>query len=97
MSASVASTTHPTVDIDYERLAEELASRIAQMLPGTSAGELIGIEEVAALTGYARSSIYRLVNDLPGFPQPTKLGAGTSPLRWRRGSVLAWIAEHGQR
>ena len=52
--------------------------------------KLISIEKLADyLGGVGRSTIYRHINTLPGFPQPVKIGAAT---RFRRSDVERYIA-----
>ncbi len=51
--------------------------------------KLLNIDELAeALGGIGRSSIYRHIKNLPGFPQPVKIGAAT---RFRESDVQAYI------
>lgn len=47
---------------------------------------LIGIDEVAALTGFARVTVQQ--RRLKGFPTPLE---GVRLLKWRLGDVRAWI------
>lgn len=44
--------------------------------------------DVEALTGLARSTMYRLIAD-GDFPRPVKIGA--QAVAWRERDVLAWI------
>ncbi len=51
--------------------------------------KLLNIVELAeALGGIGRASIYRHIKNLPGFPQPVKIGAAT---RFRESDVQAYI------
>ncbi len=51
--------------------------------------KLLNIVELAeALGGIGRASIYRHIKNLPGFPQPVKIGAAT---RFRESDVQAFI------
>ncbi len=51
--------------------------------------KLVTLDELAeALGGLGRSSIYRHIKSLPGFPQPLKVGAAT---RFRLSDVQAFI------
>lgn len=51
--------------------------------------KLLNIDELAeALGGIGRSSIYRHIKNLPGFPQVVKIGAAT---RFRESDVQAFI------
>ena len=55
---------------------------------------LLNIDELAAaLGGMGRASIYRHIKNLPGFPQPVKVGAAT---RFRESDVQAYIAGIGE-
>jgi len=54
--------------------------------------KLLNIDELAeALGGIGRSSIYRHIKNLPGFPQVVKIGAAT---RFRESDVQAYIREN---
>jgi len=54
--------------------------------------KLLNIDELAeALGGIGRSSIYRHIKNLPGFPQVVKIGAAT---RFRESDVQAYISEN---
>lgn len=51
--------------------------------------KLLNIDDLAeALGGIGRASIYRHIKNLPGFPQPVKVGAAT---RFRDSDVQAFI------
>lgn len=53
---------------------------------------LIGVAEVAALTGFAETTIQQ--RRIKGFPSPL---AGVRRLKWRLGDIRAWIrARTGQ-
>ena len=55
----------------------------------TMTDKLLNIVELAeALGGIGRASIYRHIKNLPGFPQPVKIGAAT---RFRESDVQAYI------
>lgn len=47
---------------------------------------LIGVEEVAALTGFAEITVQQ--RKIKGFPNPL---AGVRRLKWRLGDIRAWI------
>lgn len=47
---------------------------------------LLGVEEVAELTGFARCTVQQ--KKIKGFPTPL---AGIRRLKWRLGDVRAWI------
>ena len=56
---------------------------------------LLTIDQLAeALGGIGRSSIYRHIKNLPGFPQPVKIGAAT---RFRASDVQAFIEGRSHR
>lgn len=51
--------------------------------------KLLNIDDLAeTLGGIGRASIYRHIKNLPGFPQPVKVGAAT---RFRDSDVQAFI------
>ncbi len=51
--------------------------------------QLIQLRELSCqLGGISRASIYRHIKNLPGFPQPIKIGAAT---RFRLSEVQAYI------
>lgn len=56
---------------------------------------LIRINEVAAIVGLARPTIYKLLRQPEsGFPQPVKLSDSTArgaPVAWVLGEVQAWV------
>ena len=55
--------------------------------------KLVTLDELAdALGGLGRSSIYRHIKSLPGFPQPLKVGKAT---RFRLSDVQAFIRSEG--
>jgi excisionase family DNA binding protein len=49
---------------------------------------LLTIDQVATRLGIGRSTVYRHIDQLPGFPQPVKIGAAT---RFRQSDVDAFI------
>ena len=55
---------------------------------------LLRLEEVMAITGLGRSTIYRYLrrrsSSLPDFPQPLKVGVRA--VRWRESEIRAWVA-----
>lgn len=56
--------------------------------------KLVTIAELSiALGGISRPSIYRHIKNLPGFPQPVKIGAST---RFRKSDVVAFIERADQ-
>jgi len=51
---------------------------------------LLKLDELSqALGGIGRASIYRHIKNVPGFPQPVKIGAAT---RFRQSDVEAFIS-----
>jgi predicted DNA-binding transcriptional regulator AlpA len=54
--------------------------------------KLLTIDDLAkVLGGLGRASIYRHIKNLPGFPQPVKIGAAT---RFRESEVQAFLSGH---
>lgn len=51
--------------------------------------KLLRVAEVEAATGLDRSTIYRLIKDDAGFPEPIQLTARS--VAWRASEVAAWI------
>ena len=51
--------------------------------------KLLSLEDVKALTGASRDSIYRWMRSR-GFPRPIKLGLKSN--RWLESEVLEWVA-----
>jgi predicted DNA-binding transcriptional regulator AlpA len=50
---------------------------------------LLSIPQLAeALGGFSRATVYRHIDNIPGFPQPLKVGAAT---RFRESDVQAFI------
>ncbi len=83
------SVARRTVERDHEQpeLGERGGTQAASP-PGVGP-ELLSVEEVSALIGRSRSSIY--ADEKNGrFPEPLKIG---SSARWIKSEVLAWIAE----
>ncbi|MBU0670071.1 MAG: AlpA family phage regulatory protein [Alphaproteobacteria bacterium] len=61
----------------------------ALLTPSGVGPVLLSVEEVSALIGRSRSTIYQ--DEKNGtFPQRIKLGSST---RWKKAEVLAWIEE----
>jgi prophage regulatory protein len=61
---------------------------------------LIRMPDVERLTGLARPTIYKRINDDPTFPKPVKLSASTgrgAPVGWRLTEVKEWIASRKMR
>ena len=52
------------------------------------AKRLLAIDDVGEMTGYSRSSVYRLMKD-SDFPIPLKMGRGS--IRWHESEIDAWI------
>lgn len=57
--------------------------------------DLLDAQEVAALLGIQRRSVYHMRRYLDGFPQPV-ITKGRAPL-WERKQVEAWRASHPAR
>lgn len=61
---------------------------------------LIRMPDVERLTGLARPTIYKRLNDDPTFPKPVKLSASTArgaPVGFRVEEVRAWVASRKSR
>ena len=58
------------------------------MMPGVDIGRMLTVRQVAAALGCAKSSVWRWVNELPGFPRPYKLGMRAT--RWKASEVEAY-------
>jgi predicted DNA-binding transcriptional regulator AlpA len=58
---------------------------LAEQLERLGDDVLVGVEEVAALTGFAQVTIQQ--RSIKGFPQPI---SGPRKLRWKLGAIRAW-------
>lgn len=58
---------------------------LAERLSRLGDDVLVGVPEVAALTGFAQITIQQ--KKIKGFPAPL---SGTRKLRWRLGQIRAW-------
>lgn len=57
---------------------------------------LIRINELSAITGYARPTIYKRLKDDPTFPRPVPLSDSKSrgaPVGWVLAEVQAWVRQ----
>ena len=60
--------------------------RLLERLSGVSDDILVGCDEVAELTGFAKVTIQQ--RRIKGFPQPL---AAIRKLRWRLGDIRRWM------
>ena len=51
-------------------------------------GQLMKIEEVLALVGFGKSTLYKMIS-AGLFPRPVRIGLRA--VRWRRSEILAWL------
>jgi predicted DNA-binding transcriptional regulator AlpA len=51
------------------------------------------VKDIAARLCASTRTVWRYVNDIPGFPQPRKYGKLT---RWPRSQFEAWMKESGR-
>lgn len=57
---------------------------------------IIRINELSAITGYARPTIYKRLKDDPTFPRPVPLSDSKSrgaPVGWILAEVQAWVRQ----
>ncbi|WP_371133285.1 helix-turn-helix transcriptional regulator [Pseudomonas sp.] len=55
---------------------------------------LIRMQELEALTGYARATVYKRLKDDPTFPKPVPLSDSTArgaPVAWVLAEVQSWV------
>jgi len=82
----------PEVPVPLERIIERVETvepRVIKEASTKPLGALLKFKDVAILTGYSRSSIWRMEKE-GSFPKRREIGPRT--VRWLREEVEAWIA-----
>lgn len=50
---------------------------------------MLDVEQVAAALNMGRSTVWKYVKDVPGFPQPHRITPRT--LRWKASEIKTWV------